>query len=676
MNFSRSLLALTCVSALVAGAAGAAERTIIVLDASGSMWGQIDGTAKIEIARDVLTRIVGEIDPSRELGLIAYGHRRKGQCSDIELVVPPKAQAGSEIIGSIGGISPKGKTPLSQSVRQAAEALRYQEDKATVVLVTDGLETCNADPCALGRELETAGVDFTAHVVGFGLTKNEGREVACLADETGGLYLSAANADELTGALSETVKAEAPVDFAETPAALLDAALSAPDSVEIAQPLDVGWEGPGDSYDRVEIFDPSARSGEGRTVRARAVRDGDLNERTVRLIAPAQPGAYTLRYFSSVSRQVLAERPLEVTPAEVVLIAPDSVPLAKTITVEWIGPGAQYDDVQIFDPSVGNGGKVLRSARVGRSDAQEVQLSAPGQPGTYELRYWNGTDRIALATRSLDVTEALVSLTPEDGVLAGKAFVTDWIGPGARYDDLEIWDMSANGGAGKKLFSRRLVQDDIQNQRATMSAPAKPGTYELRYWNGENKMVLAAIPLEVGALDVSLDAPEQIGQGLELNVAWQGPGARYDDVQIFDPSVGGAGKVLRSARVGRTDEQQVTLAAPVQPGAYELRYWNGESRAVLATRPIEVVPIEISLDAPSTMTVDTEYSVSWKGPGGRYDDVQIFDPSQNKSVSSRRVRDTGGTVTIKAPKQPGAYILRYWNGDNKAVLAEQPLIVQ
>ena len=47
-----------------------------------------------------------------------------------------------------------GKTPLTAAVKQAAEALKYTEDKATVILITDGLETCEADPCALGKELE------------------------------------------------------------------------------------------------------------------------------------------------------------------------------------------------------------------------------------------------------------------------------------------------------------------------------------------------------------------------------------------------------------------------------------------------------------------------------------------------------------------------------------------
>lgn len=185
-------------------------RAIVVLDASGSMWGQIDGRSKIEIARETLREVLGTLPAERELGLIAYGHRRKGDCSDIELVVPPAAGSGNAISAAADKLSPKGKTPLSDAVRQAAEALRSTEEKATVILVTDGLETCDADPCALADELEASGVDFTAHVVGFGLTAEEGAQVSCLAEKTGGRYLEAGDAGALVEALRETVVAEAP----------------------------------------------------------------------------------------------------------------------------------------------------------------------------------------------------------------------------------------------------------------------------------------------------------------------------------------------------------------------------------------------------------------------------------------------------------------------------------
>src|SRR5690606_31176977 len=199
-------------------AAWSAERTIIVLDASGSMWGQIDSKPKLEIARETLRSVLPTIPADRELGLMAYGHRQKGSCTDIELVVEPAAGTADAIAAAAAKMKFLGKTPLSDAVRQAAEALRYTEDKATVVLITDGIETCNADPCALGNELEQSGVDFTAHVVGFGLSRDEGRQVACLAENTGGRYIEAGDAGTLAEEMKETVVDEAPSEPEPAPA--------------------------------------------------------------------------------------------------------------------------------------------------------------------------------------------------------------------------------------------------------------------------------------------------------------------------------------------------------------------------------------------------------------------------------------------------------------------------
>ncbi|MEM7301193.1 MAG: VWA domain-containing protein [Pseudomonadota bacterium] len=191
----------------VAPAAHAADKAMIVLDASGSMWGQIGGKAKIEIAKETLGTVLQGLPNDLELGLIAYGHREKGVCKDIEEMVKPAAGTKGSIASAVNGLSPKGKTPLSDSVRLAAESLRYTEDKATVILITDGIETCNADPCALATELEKAGVDFTAHVIGFGLTAEQGKKVSCIAERTGGIYRQASDAADLSSALVETVAA-------------------------------------------------------------------------------------------------------------------------------------------------------------------------------------------------------------------------------------------------------------------------------------------------------------------------------------------------------------------------------------------------------------------------------------------------------------------------------------
>ncbi|MEL7489552.1 MAG: VWA domain-containing protein [Pseudomonadota bacterium] len=181
------------------------QSVIMVLDGSGSMWGQVDGAPKIEIARGVIGDLLKDWDPSIHLGLVAYGHREKGACGDIETLADVGPVDADALMTKVNAINPVGKTPISASVRQAAEALKYTEEKATVILISDGLETCDADPCALATELESKGIDFTAHVVGFDLTEEDQARLSCLAENTGGQFISANSANDLTTAMTQTV---------------------------------------------------------------------------------------------------------------------------------------------------------------------------------------------------------------------------------------------------------------------------------------------------------------------------------------------------------------------------------------------------------------------------------------------------------------------------------------
>ena len=181
------------------------ENVILILDASGSMWGRVDGREKILIAREVVGSVLADIGDKVDMGIIAYGHRRKGDCSDIETVLPVGRVDVPLFTQVINSLQPKGKTPITASVLKAAEELRYREQKSTIILVSDGLETCKADPCALASRLEREGIDFTVHVVGFDLKNEDTRTLQCLADNTGGRFLSADNADELNAAIGEVV---------------------------------------------------------------------------------------------------------------------------------------------------------------------------------------------------------------------------------------------------------------------------------------------------------------------------------------------------------------------------------------------------------------------------------------------------------------------------------------
>ncbi|WP_076861296.1 vWA domain-containing protein [Bradyrhizobium mercantei] len=182
--------------------------TILVLDASGSMWGLVDGQSKISAARQAVDAILSKWNPADRLGVMVYGHRSKGDCKDIELMVPVSKFDPARIKAAVDGINPKGKTPISDSLRAAAEALHSTENKANVILVSDGIETCAPDPCAAAAELKKAGIGFTAHVIGLDVADPAAKsQLQCIARATGGVYLDAGNAASLTGALTKAVAA-------------------------------------------------------------------------------------------------------------------------------------------------------------------------------------------------------------------------------------------------------------------------------------------------------------------------------------------------------------------------------------------------------------------------------------------------------------------------------------
>ncbi len=181
----------------------------MVFDASGSMWGQIKGVNKIVTAREVVSNLLNELPDKQRLGLMAYGHNRKGDCKDIEMLVPVGTNRAA-IRKAVNELNPKGMTPMTDAVIKAANALKFSERNATVVLVSDGEETCHADPCAAAAELAKLGVGLTVHTVGFGLPKEEAgkasAQLQCMAKETGGRFMLANDAGELTKALEELVQ--------------------------------------------------------------------------------------------------------------------------------------------------------------------------------------------------------------------------------------------------------------------------------------------------------------------------------------------------------------------------------------------------------------------------------------------------------------------------------------
>lgn len=188
-------------------AAQSSPRIVFILDASGSMAGKVGNEEKMLAARRVLKDSIGKLPDAAEVGLIAYGHRSATDCEDIETLTPLAPLDRAALTRQIDALKPKGKTPITNALRKALDIVRAQTTggAVTVVLVSDGLETCAGDPCRLTREAKAAGLNFVTHVIGFDVGKVSVAQLECVAQAGGGLYLGAQSADELAAALAGAV---------------------------------------------------------------------------------------------------------------------------------------------------------------------------------------------------------------------------------------------------------------------------------------------------------------------------------------------------------------------------------------------------------------------------------------------------------------------------------------
>ncbi|MBV7394283.1 VWA domain-containing protein [Mameliella alba] len=192
---------------------------MIVFDGSGSMaeigYNAI-GVPRISEARAAMRRVIPSISTVRRLGLVIYGPSGDRTCANTDLRFAPQWQAGPRILADVEALRPAGGTSLTESVRRAAEALDYINKPGTVVLVTDGKETCGGAPCSLAAEIAAMAPELTVHVIGFKVRSdhfdwsNPNDQTAttvarCLADRTGGRYVRAETVDELIGALRVTL---------------------------------------------------------------------------------------------------------------------------------------------------------------------------------------------------------------------------------------------------------------------------------------------------------------------------------------------------------------------------------------------------------------------------------------------------------------------------------------
>ncbi len=579
MNKTTRMMAIFALSSL--GQAQAEKSTMIVFDTSGSMWGQINGTAKIETAKAAIDTISQGIGKNQAVGLMAYGHRKKGDCNDIETLVSPVAGTAAQIVAQVNQLVPKGKTPLSQAVKLAAEQMKYTEQQAEVVLITDGVETCDMDPCAVAAELEQLGVDFTAHVVGFGLSVDQGKQVSCMADATGGLYLPAQDAASLNEALEQVVVVNAEP---EPEVVLPEATVDGPDSgVVIGASFSTQWTGPNGELDYIDVV----KKGEHRVygeITYQWTHQGAPSE----LRAPGEVGDYEVRYVWQGPKQkhVLASDSIEVVDSEVSLVAPGAVDAGTYFSVSWQGPGREGDYIDLVPE--GNQRTYGELSYFYTKTGSTGKVQAPAEAGQYQLRYILEAPggRQVLYQIPLQVRAAAATLAFQPAAEVAAMVPVYWTGPNnpEGYIDVVKSDYTKTYGEIGYFY----LKDNPDSGELLM--PVEPGDYQVRFimQGADGRKVITSSPIKVLAVPATLTFPAVAKAGSTIEVVWTGPNRSQDYIDLVKEGYNRTyGELTYFYAKGHPEKG--TLTMPDEPGQYKVRYvLQGKQRLVLLEQPITV----------------------------------------------------------------------------------------
>ncbi|VAV94338.1 Glutamine synthetase type I [hydrothermal vent metagenome] len=600
---------------------------------------------------------MGEWSEDRKVGLMAYGHRRRGDCSDIETLVTPSKSAREEILSRINSITPTGKTPLTDAIEQAAIALSYTDQPATVVLISDGLESCGRDPCALAAALEKAGVGFTAHVVGFGLSGDaDAASLSCIAENTGGRYISASNATELGQALSEVAVAvaEAPKPEPEPVPEAPKVTLTVPKTAIAGSEITVGWSPTIAERDYVTIGPVGSKEGTYETY----VTVGTETEGL--LTMPAFAGQYEVRYVLNETRKPQGVETIEIIDPDITLTGPEQITAGALFDISWQNGVNRRDYITIVPVGADEG---TYDSYFTVENFSEGILTAAPEPGLYELRYVLNQGARTVARRAIEVLETEVTLQGPDTALAGSAFDVSWAGAVGENDYITIVPMGADEGTYGNYF---VVQD---NSKDELSAPADPGLYELRYILREGDKTTARAAIEITEPEVTISGPETALAGSEIKVTWTGEVDEGDYITIVPMGTdeGTYGNYITTRGTGEN-----SLQAPSEPGLYELRYALRESARTMARASIEITEPEVTVSGPDTALAGSRVEVSWTGAVANNDYVTIVPMGSDEGTFGNYKTLRNDTKTdLKAPADPGIYEIRYILREGSKTLARQ-----
>ena len=189
----------------------AKELILFIVDFSNSMNETISGTTKIELALKSISNILSKLPDDLYMGLRIYGHKNSfnpiTSCMASDLMVSPRQNSKKAIISSLYSSRATGWTPITYSLKQAVNSdfISFPNYKKRIILLTDGGENCDENPCEYAMNLIKTHNDIFIDVIAFDLNdKKANDELRCTALVTKGKFYKANTHAELLNSLEKS----------------------------------------------------------------------------------------------------------------------------------------------------------------------------------------------------------------------------------------------------------------------------------------------------------------------------------------------------------------------------------------------------------------------------------------------------------------------------------------
>jgi len=625
-------------------------RILFLVDASASMatpWpgqpGNRMGTVRTTL--DAMAGVLGGRKTPPDIAIRVFGDQMspldEDACSDTRLIRSWAPASEGDLTHSLDRIGPRGSGSLVLALSGALSDLGSPSPNDLVLVIIDGLAQCDVDlEQAFGAlSLEGDGADI--HIFGFGLDPTA---QALLSGY--GAFHSVGFPAQLLRSMSEAVSRRLPLPLQQGPVELV---------LHGANSSDLGLEG-------LTVVGTWAK--EAITIdlnQNQRTFSGGLGTASITVIGPENHQGQRLVRVPIQSESRLQVTLFDPVPVDLsISLRPSGWGLAPMLDVGW--SGAPEGEIQLVLQQAGAHGASWLNQQTVTGPTGQASLPLPSKPQelAVQLRKSKNQGDLILAEGHFSWKGHSVTLEAPPSAEAGTSVAVSWDGDSFEGDILTLVPAAAAPEhIGEVFFA-------VEGPPRDFLIPFDQCLLEIRYIDRNSFQILARSPLEVQAKTAGLMAPPSVKGSEPVDVRWWGPAATLDVITLALTDTESKDYLSWASP---SEGSPARLQAPSSAGTYEIRYID-ERDSVLASRPLVVEEIGVSIMVAETVHAGRRLKVSWSGPNSPDDFLVIV----REGDTIKHYRDfayvsVGSPTSLAAPGKPGMYEVQYIAAHPQRVLA-------